>query len=408
MCTCEYLVAQYNYLYLVTKMEARKLCLLHDKELLPLICKDCTVPVCCECLTSSHNRHTITGITDTVFQHRELLQSALIKDETSSHLEALRITVNESLANIVSDSEKAEEDINLETNRIIEEAEQYRRHQLEKIAEMKRKHEVPLHHLNMQIKQFKEYLDQTQCKENPPSFDDLTDMDTVVLSLDLSRIIRIPENDTKITNCSFGLTATMSLHIAENGVGSAVEEHALMSDSDAGAEKEIREKKEKEDDGDDLFLDCPGIPQVLTSSAMFNGKMTSITPRSSHCSVVLSDAKMYEVNRTEDMNKTKKDEALLSNVKQVFRAPDGNIYILLTTENEWCIKKLLPDNRIIPFCQLGYSHDVCIGLRLNHDIAALMILQTKSKRDGKLCSRVLLVLDENGMVKSNTASGQTY
>ena len=80
----------------------------------------------------------------------------------------------------------------------------------------------------------------------------------------------------------------------ENVVGSAVEEHALMSDSDAGAEKEIREKIEKEDDREDIFLDCQGIPTVITSYTIFYEKMTSITPRSIYCSFVLSDGKFMK------------------------------------------------------------------------------------------------------------------
>ena len=104
----------------------------------------------------------------------------------------------------------------METNRMIEEADQYRRHQLEKIAEMKRKNEVSLQHLNMQMKHFDTFLDQMQFKENRPSFDDLIDMDVVVLSLDLTNILEMPKNDTKLTTGTFVLTATMSLHIPEN------------------------------------------------------------------------------------------------------------------------------------------------------------------------------------------------
>ena len=394
------------YIHLVTNMEARKLCLVHGRELLSLICNDCTVPLCSECLTSSHNRHNITGITDIVLQHRELLYNTLTNDKTPSHLNVLRTTVSESLANLVSDSEKAEEDINLETDRIIEEAEQYRHYQLEKFATMTKKREIPLQQLNMQIKQFDRYMDQAQQEVSWTGLDGFTDMDIVVLGLDLTTVLKTKESNTRFSAGTFVFEATGDLHISQDVMGSVTEEHALMSDSDScmiqGNKTACDDVKESEDE---TFYDCVGIPDVLVGTVVFSRTITSITPRSSQCSLVLSDGKLYEVTQPCDKQIKKTCQVLASNVKQVCRAPDGNMYALLFSnasqhsqqQSKWCIKKILPDNRIVSFCQLGCLHAACIGLTTEYDIAVFMI-QTNSKG----YSHVLIVLDRNGLVKTNT------
>ena len=393
-------------------MEARKICLLHDIELLPLICKDCTVPVCSECLTSSHNRHNVTGISDEVLRHRELLYNTLSNDKTPHHLESLQTIVNESLANLASDSEKAEDDINIEADRIIKEAE------LDKLAGMKRKPEAILQHLDLQMKQFGGYLDLIQSIEGGSCPDDLADMDIVVLGLDLTKVLAMNENNIHVSTGTFSFIAKGSLHISEDTMGSVAEKHTLMSDSDPCQVNEIQTADEDDEDDDasedEMFYDCSGIPDVLTGTMMFNEKITSITPRSSQCWLVLSKEKLYEVMWTDGQHIVNTDQALISNVKQVFRAHDGNIYILLRSpetqdtskKNEWVVKKILPDNRIIQFCKLGFSYNACIGLTAKNDIAVLMI-HSSILYNVLYYSRILLVLDNDGIIKTKTESDGT-
>lgn len=61
----------------------RYLCDVHEKDLMPLLCKDCECPVCLECLTTNHVGHTMGKLSEYIDDKIDLLNDVVQKNDTA-------------------------------------------------------------------------------------------------------------------------------------------------------------------------------------------------------------------------------------------------------------------------------------------------------------------------------------
>lgn len=58
-------------------------CHVHEKDLMPLLCKDCKCPVCLDCLTTSHAGHTMGKLLEYIDDKIEQLNGVVLKNDST-------------------------------------------------------------------------------------------------------------------------------------------------------------------------------------------------------------------------------------------------------------------------------------------------------------------------------------
>ena len=327
-------------------MNIRKHCTLHDLELLPLVCTDCTVSVCSECLVHEHCRHRLDKASNAACEYRHLLEQAL-SDENAENLVLFNKKVDKYIVDQQAHGETVLQSIDQYADALVERLREYQKTESDKVRSILHKYEQELSDVKLKVNQCLHYKLVAMAynqPENTTPLPMLSDLDTVTLLTDFKHLKKLQSEAAKGVQCPFLLNPfTFEAAEIEFGFGKVVEENECSSDFDNCMD---------EDDAEEMFHDCEGVPYCLEGEQVADNAIDEIVTVSRNIAYIRCKSDLYKIHKVDGQWKR---SHIQQDVGQILKSGKGTVYILAVVNNQLLILEVVSDGRIALLCTTGFN-----------------------------------------------------
>ena len=246
-------------------------CVLHDLEVLPLVCAKCKVSVCSECLVNEHLNHTLNKVANVAREYRLMLDRELT-DEAIKNLYILNEKVQSYSKDLQEHGEQVARSIKEHADALVERVRENEQIESEKARSLQQKYAQRLESVQQRATQCLHYK-QVRVSGTSESTSLLPDLD-IVAHFTNFKYLKDKLIDA-VKECQYPFVyqpySFEDLDV-ECSFGKVVEETDCLSDF---------AKDEDETDNDDTeesFYDCDGIPYCINGEQVNDKRIEEIVP----------------------------------------------------------------------------------------------------------------------------------
>ena len=245
-------------------------CVLHELEVLPLVCSKCKVSVCSECLVHEHYRHPLDKVANVAHDYRMLLERELTEGEVEN-LNIFSEKVQSYSMDLQSHGEHVLCSIKESADALVQRVREHEQIESEKARSLLKKYAQGLDQVQQRTKQCLKYK---QASMDSPLSDaeSWSDLDIVALYTSFKHLKDMQLTIAKGTQYP-SVNNPFSLEHFETDCRfvKVVEENECMSDFD-------KDEDEKHDYTEEFFYDCEGIPYCIHGEQVIDNRIEEIVP----------------------------------------------------------------------------------------------------------------------------------
>ena len=316
-------------------------CVLHDLELLPLACKDCKVSVCSQCLVQEHFRHGLTEVSNVANEYRRLLEQALTDEETGN-----LTLLNQKIDQHSSDLNEHEKDVLMtlekRADEIVEKVRENQKTNSEKAIVLAQKYRKGLDKVKLKTNMCLQVKNRivASSQDGSKALPSLSDLDIVATFTDFKHLQNIRTVAAEGNEFPFiqNPISNETLQLCTCSFEKEVNENECLSDF-------VEDTNVEDDENGDIFHDCEVVPYCLEGERVISThtSIDEIVPITQNIAYIRCGEDLYRVHKTGGQWK---DSRIQSDVHQIVKVSNGEVFILKSVSGSYHLQKVLSDGRI--------------------------------------------------------------